>query len=444
MDMNAAIAMSRFGLGHRRDQPLPDNAKAWLRSQLTDPDTTPSDGLMDTAQALALLAAVGREQHEIALSHPGAAVSEVDKPVLRAFQQRTHAEQQALLANALVTATPFRERLVWFWANHFTVATKSRPTSATAGPYVREAIRPHVTGRFGDMLLAVMRHPCMLGYLDQAGSVGPNSPVGLRKAKGLNENLARECLELHTVTPACGYTQADVTNFAKVLTGWSFRANQEPLGFVFKPETHEPGEQTVMGRRWPDGEEGGVQLLAWLATHPATYHHLAVKLVRHFVADTPDPADVAVIENTLRNTQGDLGAAAQALIELPHAWEPLTKLRTPQEYVVAVMRAVGAQPDYEPKLVGMVDGLGQGVFKAPFPIGWPDRAADWASPEAILQRVDFAYQFSARVSDQDPVAVAQATLGPLLRDQTLAQIKGAGSRQDALTLLFACPEFQRR
>jgi len=444
MDITAAIALQRFGLGHRRDQPIPDRPEAWLRAQLLNPDPTPDAGLPNTEQALGLLAAVVAEQHENALTYHGETVPETARQALKAFQRHSHAEQQALMVNAITTDAPFRERLVWFWANHFTVATKTRPTAATAGPYVREAIRPHVTGKFSDMVLAVMRHPCMLQYLDQAASVGPNSRIGARRGKGLNENLARECLELHTVSPASGYTQADVTNFAKILTGWSVQSKQEPRGFVFKPDAHEPGTQQVMGRTWPEGEAGGVAILAWLATHPATYHHLAVKLVRHFVADDPPPADVALIEDILRNTQGDLGAAADAIIGLKSAWQPLTKLRTPQDYVIAVMRAAGAQPHYEPHLPTLVEGLGQGVFKAPFPIGWPDRAADWSSPEAILQRVDFAYQFAGRINDQDPVALAETTLGPLLTADTLAQIKGAGSRQDGLTLLFACPEFQRR
>lgn len=444
MDITAAIALHRFGLGPRRGEAAPANPAAWLAAQLTSPDPTPDQGLPTTAAALAQLASVVAEQQQVAQTYHGHDVPADAHPTLKAYQAHVHAEAQALLVNAITTPAPFRERLVWFWANHFTVATKTRPTGATAGPFVREAIRPHVTGKFVDMVLAVMRHPCMLAYLDQAASVGPNSRIGTRKGKGLNENLARECLELHTVSPASGYTQADVTNFAKILTGWSFEFKREPIGFLFRPEAHEPGEQLVMGRTWPEGEEGGIAILNWLATHPATYQHLATKLVRHFVADDPPPADVATIAQTLAQTGGDLGAAAQTLINLKSAWVPLTKLRTPQEYVIATMRAAGARPEYEPHLVNMVEQLGQGVFKAPFPIGWPDRAADWSSPEAILQRVDFAYQFAGRINDQDPVELAQATLGPLLTAETLAQIKGAGSRQDGLTLLFACPEFQRR
>jgi uncharacterized protein (DUF1800 family) len=290
----------------------------------------------------------------------------------------------------------------------------------------------------------VERHPAMLAYLDQSSSVGPDSIMGERRHRGLNENLARECLELHTVTPAAGYTQADVTSFARMLTGYMIQMGQEPRGTRYNANAHEPGQQTVMGQTWPEGEQGAEAILVWLANHPSTQHHLAEKLVRHFVADDPAPHDVAKIEAVLRNTGGDLGDVSRALVALPSAWMPLTKLRTPQDYVIASLRAVGARPEMEPQLPKTVDHLGQGVFAAPFPIGWPDRASDWAGPEAMLQRVDFAYQFAARVTDQEPADIAERTLGPLLSAETLTEIRHAGSRQDGLTLLLASPEFQRR
>jgi uncharacterized protein (DUF1800 family) len=262
--------------------------------------------------------------------------------------------------------------------------------------------------------------------------------------KGLNENLARECLELHTVTPAAGYTQADVTNFARILTGWSIQTRRDPMGFLFRAPMHEPGEIEVMGRTWPAGEAGGIALLTWLGTHPSTYHHLAEKLVRHFVADDPPAQDVQRIETVLRDTQGDLGAASLAVIELPGAWTPETKLRTPQDYVIGCLRAIGATPDEVPNIANLVAGLGEGMFQAPFPIGWPDRAVDWAGPEAMIQRVDFAYGLSGRVASQDPEQLGRTILGPLLSQETLAQIRAAGSRRDGMTLLLASPEFQRR
>ncbi len=440
MDTNAAIAFSRFGLGRRRGEAVPADPRAWLRAQIDAPDPTPTAGMVTSAQALGLVYAAV-QANKAAKAETG---EKGHTPEARALKEHEKAEVAALLANAVVTEAGYRERLVWFWTNHFTVAAKGRPAAACAGPYVREAIRPHVTGRFRDMLMAVMQHPAMLAYLDQSNSFGPDSPVGQRRHKGINENLARECLELHTVTPAAGYTQADVTSFAKILTGYTIEVHDDPRGFAYRADAHEPGEQTVMGRTWPDGAEGPAAILAWLADHPSTQHHLADKLVRHFVSDDPSAHDVATIQAVLRDSNGDLGATAKALVDLRSAWTPLTKLRTPMDYVVAIMRAVGARPEMEPALPGMLARLGQPVFGAPFPIGWPDRTADWAGPEALLQRVDFSYQFAARVTDQEPAEVAGQILGPLLAAETLEQIRRAGSRQDGLTLLLSSPEFQRR
>jgi len=294
------------------------------------------------------------------------------------------------------------------------------------------------------MLRAVMRHPEMLNYLDQETSTGPDSPAGLTHDRGLNENLARECLELHTIGVAGGYTQQDVTNFAKILTGWSIEVRGEPRGFRFRPRLHEPGRIQVLGRFWPEGEAGGRAILAMLGTHPATYRRIATKLVSHFTGDTPAPRDIQAIFAILQETQGDLASASAGLIDLPSAWAPGTKLRPPQDYVVACLRAMGSSPEHVPNLQGMVAGLGQGMFQAPFPIGWPDRAADWSSPEAMLQRADFAYGLAGRHAELDPAELGAEILGPLLTSETLAAIKGAGSRRDGLTMLLASPAFLRR
>jgi uncharacterized protein (DUF1800 family) len=435
MDTNAAIAFSRFALGRRRGEPVPANPRAWLLAQLNGPDTCPTAGMATTGDAMQLV---------YAFFHRDKVNDRTNSPEGAALKEHERAERDAFLAQAITTPNGFRERLVWFWYNHFTVASRTRPATASLGPYIREAIRPHVTGPFQDMLFAVMRHPAMLAYLDQQNSVGPDSMVGQRKHRGLNENLARECLELHTVSPDAGYTQADVTNFARILTGWTWDRRNAPYGFVYREDEHETGEQVVLGRTWPDGEQGGIELLTFLASHPATHRHLATKLVRHFVSDDPPPADVARITQVLRDTNGNLGAAAAAIVMLPSAWQPLTKLRSPQDYVVATMRAVGADPAHEQQLTGTLKNLGQPLWAAPFPIGWPDKSADWANPEAMLQRVDFAYEFAGRVTDQEPVQVADAALGPLLTDDTGRQIRAAGSRRDGLTLLLASPEFQRR
>lgn len=428
MDTHAAQALIRFGFGRRGSEPPPDDPAAWLRAQLATADAgPPGPSLADGFDALK---------------------QDRDDPPPQGTPRRGailfRGEVTALIDQALTTATPFRERLVWFWANHFTVSIRAGRVAVVAGDFVRNAIRPHVTGPFRDMLLAVMQHPAMLMYLDNAASIGPDSAVGHRTGRGLNENLARECMELHTVTPASGYTQADVTAFANILTGWSIGRLGEQAGFRFRPAIHEPGALSLMGRDFPPGEQGGVEALTFLGTHPATYHHLATKLVRHFVADDPPPDAVRWIETVLRDTNGDLGQAALALVPLEAAWRPLTKLRGPQDYVLAALRAADLPDGKRPNAQQIVRGLGQPLFGAPFPIGWPDQATDWAGPEAMMRRIDWAYGFAGRASDLDAEQIADASLGPLLTADTGLQIKRAGSRRDALTLLLTSPEFQRR
>lgn len=428
MDLRTAQALIRFGLGRRGEEPLPADPATWLTDQLREGDPTPPAAT--TERALEALRS-DRQNKPPPGERRGPAIYREDA-------------RAALLA-ALTTPAPFRERLVWFWTNHFTVSARGGP-AALCGAFVAEAIRPHLTGRFEDMLLAVMRHPAMLVYLNNARSVGPESRVGRRRHRGLNENLARECMELHTLGPASGYTQADVTSFARILTGWSINLRAEPPGFMFRRFTHEPGRITLMGRTFPPGEEGGVEALRFLANHPATHRCLATKLARYFVGDTPSPDDVAPIEASLRDTSGNLGAAATALVGLDAAWQPGTKLREPQDYVIAGLRMLAPSPDALERInvTGMLARLGQPLWHAPQPDGWSAQAADWAGPEEMMNRIDWSYAVAGRIGQRDPGAMARANLGPLLRPATWTSVMRAGSRRDALTLFLASPEFQRR
>jgi uncharacterized protein (DUF1800 family) len=246
---------------------------------------------------------------------------------------------------AAATDAPFRERWALFWANHFTVSTAKPATAVLAGPFEREAIRPHVFGRFEDLLVAASTHPGMLIYQDQARSAGTDSPAGGRRNAGLNENLARESLELHTVGGDAGYTQADVTEFARALTGYSVSVERDGAQAVgetlFRPNLHEPGERIVMGRR--STQSGAAQartILADLAASPHTADHLACKLAVHFVSDTPPPALVARLRSSYLTSGGDLAAVAHALIDAPEAWEGAsTKFKRPSEFLVSSYRA---------------------------------------------------------------------------------------------------------
>lgn len=429
MDTNPIHAMVRFGLGRRAAEPLPADPIAWLLGQLRTADAPRINPPPTTEAGLAAL----REDR-------------VNKPQPGRSRARALyvAQAAAELEHALTTPAPFRERLVWFWTNHFTISLRRGECAGVACAFIEEAIRPHATGSFADMVLAVMRHPAMLMYLDNARSVGPDSMAGQRRHLGLNENLARECMELHTVSPLAGYTQADVTALARILTGWSIELPGEPKGFVFRPRAHEPGSQVLMGHSFPPGEAGGIAALRFLAEHPATYRFLAAKLVRHFVADQPAPDDVRRIETALRDSRGNLGAASAALVHLESAWRPGTKLRTPRDFLVAAVRSLDLPEGNRPNMMGVLGLLGEPFMVAPAPDGWPDKAVDWSAPEALMRRIDWANAFSGRLGSRDPVEVADLALGPLLRPATLQAMRHAGSRRDAFTLMLASAEFQRR
>jgi uncharacterized protein (DUF1800 family) len=317
-----------------------------------------------------------------------------------------------------------------------------------AGPYEREAIRPHVLGRFADLLLAVESHPGMLFYLDNVQSMGANSVAGINRDKGLNENLARETLELHTLGVRSGYSQADVTSFAKVLTGWSWINPEEPEHggeFVFRKRLHQPGEQTVLGKRYPDtGVDQGRAVLADLARHPATAQHIAQKLAAHFVADEPPPTLVGKLAKTFKDSDGDLKAVAATLVGADEAWVPQRrKLKPPAEWIAAVIRLTGTQATLPiGRVMNAQAVLGEPLWRPPAPNGYPDSEAAWI--DGVPRRVDIANEFAGRAANVDPLALLDSGLGPLASSDARTTIARAESRRQALALLVMTPEFLRR
>ena len=466
---NGAIAVTRFGLGARPGELATASAdpQGWLKAQIAASGGEQPQGPLPTGRA-AFTAYMTALQEFRQIKRDAPATTPPDGTVSNGAPDDLKAQRKALLAPirngvrdemvartrlATATAQPFRERWTLFWANHFTVSAAKPKAAMLAGPFEREAIRPHVFGRFETLLVASSTHPGMLMYLDQERSTGPNSLAGARRVAGLNENLAREILELHTVGPDSGYTQADVTEFARALTGYSIGVDRD--GFdqagvaLFRPNLHEPGPRTVMGRRYPEGgSEQARAILADLAANPHTADHLARKLAVHFVADDPPPQVVTRLREAWSDSRGDLSTVAIALVEAPEAWSPQpVKFKRPYEFLVSSYRTLGAVPaDGDKDVIGPLTQLGERPMSAPQPNGWSEQVSDWAAPDAVVKRLDWASRLAAAHADTvgSPVGLADAALGERLTLPVRAAIARAETRPEALTLLFMSPEFQRR
>jgi uncharacterized protein (DUF1800 family) len=341
----------------------------------------------------------------------------------------------------------FAERLVWFWSNHFCINSND---TVQAGAYEREAIRPHVLGKFVDLLTAVESHSAMLVYLGNAASMGPNSVAGINRDRGLNENLGREILELHTLFVRTGYTQDDVVSFAKVITGWTTYLPDLPERggeFLFYQRFHEPGPQTVLGKAYRDtGFEQGKEVLADLARHPATALHVATKLARHFVADEPPATLVETLRQKFIETDGDLWQVARALVMAPESWAPeQTKLKRPSEWMMTYIRAAGFNGVNARLTAPALTRLGEPLWRPPSPKGFPDEEGAWM--DGIAHRLDTANAIAQNPANQerlDPKAMLETALGPLASADTRSAVNRAETKQQAVTLLLMAPEFQRR
>lgn len=479
----AAIAANRFGLGARPDDAPLDEPADWLRAQL-DPAVARQVPLAWRAQpdTAALAEALGDRRRALQQERdakanamplpasPANAASQTEATrtaALMRFNEMVrdtyrHAVD-ARLTTALTTSTPFFERLVYFWSNHFAISIEKQPVTLLAGAFEMEAIRPHVLGRFGDMLVAVEQHPAMQIFLDQNASIGPDSLAAQRverrnpgKRPGLNENLARETMELHTLGVRSGYTQNDVTEFARALTGWSIGGivdntlNGETLTpgqFVFRAPRHEPGTRTVLGKSYPQqGEDQALAVLADFAASPATAHHIAEKLARHFVADVPPASLINRLADAFHRSGGDLTTVYRVLIASPEAWHlEDVKFKTPWEWTVSAMRGLGWNDLHGLQAAPLLTQLGQQIWRPGSPAGFDDIAASWAAPDALMRRVEVAQRLSAKVGDRiDARTLGPTLLGPELKTATSTEVARAESAQDALALLLVSPDFLRR
>ncbi len=465
----AAIATSRFGLGARPGE-ISDAAgdpRGWLEAQIRPGAAVVSgEGLLSTQEVFAARIA------DASMAGPREA-GEPDEEARRAIQQRIQREAreglqkevEARTRHAASTPASFAERWLRFWANHFTVAARNAQMIGLVGPYEREAIRPHVFGRFSGLLGNAVFHPGMLVFLDAARSIGPSTIPAQRRDAGLNENLAREILELHTLGVGSGYTQEDIVEFAKALTGWTVSGPQtarlaaagrggrapelanEPGRVLFVAPLHEPGARTVLGK--VHGGEGKLQaasILDVLAVHPATARLIATKLARHFVADVPPESAIAKLEASFLSSGGDLAVLARAVIHLDEAWQPeQQKFKTPEELLVSAARAAGAQAAFGGAQRQVYASLAQAPFSAPSPAGWADDTAAWSGADAVKKRLEWANAVSRRmVRGLSPTDFLDQALGEMAGQRTRQAVARAESAEQGFTLALMSPEFQRR
>jgi uncharacterized protein (DUF1800 family) len=471
---HALRALNRFGLGARVGERRGiDDPQRWLRQQLDGdppraavPDAATPEAIGDALRALR--AAPGSDQAR--------------QEARRRIVSIAAAEGRTALTMRATSARPFVERLVMFWSNHLCVSAGAKVLVAPlAGSYEREVIRPHVLGRFEDMVLASAKHPAMLVYLDNFQSIGPGSRAaqfGRRAgvARGLNENYARELLELHTLGVDGGYTQRDVQELARLLTGWTIGGlNRPPVGgrnpvgaglsgprgrrptprlaaatgpirFAYEERLHEPGTKTILGARYGTGLAEGERAIRTFCRHPSTVRFIARKLVAHFVADDPPEGAIDRVARAFRESDGQLRAVAETLIDLPDAWsEGTRKFRTPQDWLVAAFRAFGAS-DVPERAMPILRQLRHPLWSPQAPKGFGDTTQEWADPDSLLNRAELARTLTRglAVRRMDPRALADvvdvASDDPLPR--LLADTSIAADERVALAL--AGPAFQWR
>lgn len=439
-------ALNRFGLGARPGERAAIDPRTWLSDQVRPDAALLNDPALPGTQTII---------EELADARAGGTASQsMRREIRQTGRERAGREMRAALSHAITTPTPFAERMVRFWSNHFAVSMQGEQmVPHVAGVYEREAIRPNVFGRFEDMVLATSMHPAMLIYLDQARSIGPNSRAAGRNGRGLNENYARELMELHTLGVDGGYTQDDVRQLALMLTGWTIggvirgRNTDRPTPFLFSDRHHEPGAKMLLQTRFSEaGVEEGRRAISLLCKHPSTATFIATKLVRHFVSDRPDPRDVSAIARVFARTNGDLRAVSLALLELDRAFlGDSRKFRTPQEFVIAAGRALGLE-DLNQQVIKALQTMRHVPWSASSPAGYGDTVVDWADPDSLLRRADLAQVLSKRLRRQsiDIRALLTDTMELSNPDAFTRLVEQQPSQQLQLALVVASPDFQWR
>jgi uncharacterized protein (DUF1800 family) len=454
------LAEHRFGYGPSPSVPPPENVAGML-AELGSVDHAQTRFPIPPFHVLQDALALRIRFNTYARKHPDTAEGkEALKKVRQILRDMRGEHSQWFVQTQLRRITArhgFRERLTAFWADHFTAIGGGGLLRFASPLYVEEAVRPNITGHFGDLLTACVTHPLMLNYLDQNTSVGPNSRMAKRRngRRGLNENLAREVLELHTLGVDGPYDQTDVRELAKLFTGLSATRH---YGFKFRRAMVEPGGKTLLGKTYrADGGMATIRAaLDDLARHPATAAHIARKLAVHFVSDTPSDDLVAHIKSAYLDSDGNFIDCYAALLEHPHAWQQKsTNMRPPDEFVSAALRSLGvtAQTLLQMDLRAVrevffrpLQLMGQGWLAPNGPDGFAETDSAWATPQGISARLEWAVAAPARLLADlpDPREFVGPTLGGQVPDAVRFAANTAETREVAIGLILASPAFQRR
>jgi len=469
------VAFSRFGLGPDPSGGwTPADARARVEAQVGVPATAGLDPSLpstregmrrwrdDRNAAVARKAKVVEEQRMAQMkagetpSVPPPKLPPPDKDGKRSdgtppAQQwlRPGQELKLRLERSLAQPEALPERLTLFWSDHFTVGVDKGQIIPLVGAYEREALRPNIYAPFRELLFKAVTHPAMLLYLDNDQSFGPDSPLGQKGKRGLNENLGREILELHTLGVDGGYTQDDVRALAAVLSGWVMVTAVDADSYgdtLFHPPRHEPGPKTILGKTYPEaGADQLRQVLNDLARHPATARHVATRMCRSFISEDPPPALVARMADSFRRTDGNLAEVTRVMVTSDEAWSlPPRKVRPPIELLYVVSRLIGRVPD-RPPADRAANAMGQPYFGAPSPKGWPDEDNAWATADGIKTRLDWARSVAAMAHQKTDVRqLVNDPLAGVIGDETRTAVLQAETQEQALTLLIMSPDLQRR
>lgn len=457
IDLDEAISAIRFGYGIHPERPAPTTPEALLQGLRGQDPALPGVGpdLQGRLDLRRKIYTTRREARKAGDSPEGAKLQAALKRLNRRLGTLTNADAKHLYVSALHAPSPFRERLVHFWTDHFTIAADNRIRESGVYDLINGRIRPHVNGSFRDMLVAVTTHPEMLLYLNQAQAAGPNSIAGKRRKRGLNENLAREVMELHTLGVGGPYSQTDVREFAELLTGMSSGRD----GFAFNPRMAEPGAETVLGRAY--GSDGEAKLgdvtraLGDLALHPQTAQHLAEKMLRHFVGGTPDPDLARRMASAYLDADSDLIPMYRVMLNADQSWSlPLVKAKTPFEFIISTLRALhGHVPDIAEVIPAQIrtnirmpmDRMGQPLLRPTGPDGWPEAPETWITPSGLAERIDWASELVQQYARTvDPRAFVEQALGPVASPLLQRAVAGAETRHEGVALVLVSPEFNRR